>query len=61
MARHPPLLHTRPSCQAREALAKIAMVPPLTAAEEKAIYNMTAGDIAEGVASGEVRGSASHA
>lgn len=42
------------SNQAREALDKVAVVPPLTAVEEKAVYNLTAGEIAEGVALGKV-------
>lgn len=38
----------------REALRDVSVMPPVTAAEEMHIYNMTAGEIAEGVASGQV-------
>lgn len=36
-------------------LRDVSVTPPLTAAEEQAIYNLTAGEIAEGVTSGKVR------
>lgn len=43
--------------QARDALRDIVIQPPVTAAEEAVIINLTAGEIAEGVASGKVRSS----